>query len=127
MSISAGRPRASVSASGISAPRPRPSAFFFMVEDFLCKIDVAFGAFGPDIIKNYRFTKTGRFGQTDVARDHAFEQPILEIGLQVGTDLDTEVGALIEHGQNHTLDGKRRVESVPNPLDGVEKVGDSFE
>src|SRR6266850_7014355 len=61
------------SGSRMSAPSPRPSAFLGIGNYLLGELRVAFRPFAMNVVKNNRFSKTGCFGQANIARDHALK------------------------------------------------------
>lgn len=98
-----------------------------MSDDFLCETDVAFGAFGADIIGDDGFAEAGGFREADAAGDDGVEDLVAEVFPEVVGDLAGEVGAVVEHGEQDAFDGEIVLKSFADALDCVDKLGDAFE
>src|SRR4051794_29275597 len=97
MSTSSERSAGAAGASGISALSPRPSAGRLSAmlwlrlrarggiarEELPAERDIRFGAAGFRVVGHRRHAMTGRFAQSDVARDHGVEHALLEEGPDV--------------------------------------------
>jgi hypothetical protein len=64
---------------------------------------------------------TWRFGETNISRDHRFEDLTAEEASQVGSDLLRESGAVIVHCQQNALDGEGRVDRSAKAHERVEQ------
>src|SRR6266478_598122 len=79
-------------ASGMRLLSPLPSACLFMASYHLAgQVQVRFGTLGTDVVEHDRLAETGRLAQTHVSRHHRLEDPLLEMGPQVGRHLLREV------------------------------------
>ena len=70
---------------------------------------------------------TWSFSQPDISRDGRGAQLVAEISFQLGRNLLCQVGAIIEHGEDHAFDGEVWIEAGTNPLHCVQQFGDSFQ
>src|SRR5215831_2726390 len=88
---------------GTSAPSPLPSAFrvsgLFMVENFLRKFDIAFGAFGAGVVCEDRLAEAGGLCQSDASGNDRLEDLFLEEFPEIAGDLAGQVRAVVKHGE----------------------------
>src|SRR5688572_16671993 len=105
---SGGAPGAS--GSGRRAESPLPSAFLFMSHHFLGQVEVGLGPARADVVEEDRFPEARGLAQPHAARDRRVEHLVLEMGADLAHDLLGEVGALVDHGEQHALDVEVRVE-----------------
>src|SRR5581483_12411311 len=96
----AGADSATSTGRGSSADKPLPSALrafrsgsLFMRQNFLCELNVRFGAAGSRIIRQNRLSEARSFRQPDAARNHSFEYFLAEELPKVGLYLPSQVGA----------------------------------
>ena len=125
-----GRRPASARRGARSSPLPstlRGFSVLFMVENLFCELDVAFRAFGAGIVGENRLAETGRLGQANASRNYGFEDLISEELLQIGCDLPGQVGPVVEHRQENAFDFEGVTEAVPDPVDRVHELRDTFE
>lgn len=105
----------------------RGSGCLLMRDDFLCETNVAFGAFGADVISDDGLAEAGGFRQADAARYNGVEDLIAKVVAEVIGHLAGEIGAVVEHGEQNAFDGEIVLKSFTNALDGVDKLRDAFE
>src|SRR4051812_46049305 len=72
--------------------------------DLFRELDVTLCPTRSRIVNQCRLTVAGRLGEADVPRDSGLAELVAEMLLQLRSDLLRQVGALVEHGENHTLD-----------------------
>ena len=75
---------------------------------------IGLGPAGVGVVVQHGHSVAGRFGQTDVAGNHRGVDLAGEVALDLFRHLEGQIGAAVEHGQQHPLDGQLGVES---PLD----------
>src|SRR5262249_11788147 len=91
-------------ASGMRLLRPFPSACLFIVADHLARqVHVGLGAFRLDVVEKYGAAEARRLPQTDVARNDALVDLFLEEFTDVVHDLAAEVGPVVEHRQQDSV------------------------
>src|SRR5258706_7153245 len=98
------------SGSGRSAPSPLPSAFLFMGHQLLGEFEIGLGAPRAYVVEQYRLAEAGRLPEPDAARDHGPEHGVLEVTTDLVGDLLAQVGAVVDHRQQHALERERGVE-----------------
>jgi hypothetical protein len=97
-----------------------------MGQDFLCELNVSFGAARSWIIRENRLSKAGSFGETDISRDYRLENLVSEEGSQICLDLPGQIRTIVVHGQENAFNGQLRVEGVLDSADGIHELGDPF-
>src|SRR5260370_25590186 len=102
------------SGSRMSAPSPRPSAFLGIGNDLLGELRVAFCALAGNVVKNYRFTKTWRFRNSHISRNHALKNLCSEETAQIRRYLPGEGCSFIIHRQQDTFDFEARIQGAPD-------------
>jgi hypothetical protein len=98
-----------------------------MGENLLGEFDVAFRSSGADIVSENRFAVAGGLGEANAAGNHGFEDLAWEELPEILRDHASEVGAVIEHGEQDSLDAEVMTEGVADLVDGVHELGDPFE
>ena len=111
----------------MSAPSPRPSAFLGIGNDLLGKLSVAFSALTMDIVKNDRFTKTGRFRQAHIAWNYTLKDLCPEETAQIRGYLAGEAGSFIVHRQQDAFNFQAWTEGAPDAHESIQEFGDAFE
>ena len=79
------------------------------------------------VVEYYRLTVTWRLGQADVSWDDRFEDLRAKIAPKVGGDLLREDCPVVVHCEQDSLDLECRVDFEAQPLERVEKLGNTFE
>lgn len=115
-----------------SAPRPRPRAFFLgdcsvMIENLVSQLDVAFSALGPDVVGDDGFAVAWRLSQADVSRDHGIEDIRFKELAEFSRYLFGEIGAVVVHRQEDTLDRQGVLVGLADSCDGIHELRDAFE
>lgn len=68
----------------------------------------------------------GRFGEANAPGDHSFQDFIAEELAEVGGNLTGEVGTVVIHRKENSLDRDGMPEGFANTVDGVHECGDAF-
>src|SRR5580704_8949740 len=106
--------RACGSGSRMSAPNPRPSAFLGIGNYLLGELGVALSPFAMNIVENDWFSKTRRFRQPHIPRNHALEYLRPKETPQIRGDLTRKRRPLIEHSQQNPLDFQAWIQCPPD-------------
>ena len=69
----------------------------------------------------------GGFGQTHVSGNYGLEDLRSKEAPQVGRYLFRQSGTVVIHGQQNTLDRKRRVDGPTKAHESIQEFGDTFE
>src|SRR5215831_13561825 len=116
---------------GTSAPSPLPSAFrvsgLFMVENFLRKFDIAFGAFGTGVVRQDRLAEARGLCQSDAPGNDGLKDLFLEELPEIAGNLASQVRAVVEHREENASDSKGVAESVVDTINGVHELGNAFQ
>ena len=120
-----GTPRPSL--PGRSAERPRPRACFFapsiaVSEAFPAQVfarqgEIGLGPLRLDVVGQDGFAERGGLPQADVAWNHGAIDAAAEVFPDVVSDLPGEVSAVVEHGQDDSVQGQGRIEAPPHAVD----------
>src|SRR3990170_5868076 len=116
-----------VERSGMSAPRPLPSATFCMADDLLGKVKVALGHPRPDIVQQHRLAVARRLGERHIAVNDGGVDFVAEIFAHFLRHLVGQVVPAVVHGEEHAFDGKVGVQVLLDELDGVHESRQAFE
>src|SRR3954452_11557255 len=119
---------------GRSAESPLPSALrgfrsgsFVMGQDFLCELNVSFGAARARIISEDWLSEAGSLCETDIAGDDRLEDLISKKRPQVCFDLLGQICAIVIHRQENTLNRQSRIERFLYAAYCVDQLRDSFQ
>lgn len=117
--------------AGRSDPRPLPRtrrmfSGLFTVQDLLCQLNIALGAFGARVVGENRLAEAGRLGEFYAAWNDGFENLVLKEFAKVGGDLAREIGAVVVHRQQDACDLDGVVKGFANPVDGIHELGNTF-
>src|ERR1700730_3356609 len=96
-------------------------------EEFEGQFAVGFGSPGLGIVESYGFSMAGGFGEAYVAGDTRLEELVVEEGFEVFVDLLREIGAVVVHGEEDSLKGKRGIKGLGDAVEGRHKFGDTLE
>src|SRR5215470_9606896 len=104
------------SRSGVpnSALNPLPNAFLCAMYDLLCQSDVTFSTFGFDVIEQNRAPVAWRLSEANVAGNNRGEQLRAKERLEILHDLVGQIGAIVEHRQEHTFNLELRITQAAN-------------
>src|ERR1041384_1039535 len=107
---------------------PLPSACLFIAPDDLAgEIEVRLRALGPDVVQHDRFSEAGSLPQPDIARNDGPEDSLLEEGADVSDDLPGQVGALVVHREEDSVELEPLVERGPDPVERLDQLGDPLQ
>jgi hypothetical protein len=93
-----------------------------MVDDLLCQFKVTAGSPAIGVIEENGLAETGRLGQANVPRYHRGKNLVAEEIPQIVPNLVREIGALVEHGEEDSLDCQIVVVRPANTNECVEKL-----
>src|SRR5216683_3171902 len=114
--------------SGCGLPPPLFGALHLVAgEEFEGELAVGFGSAGLGVVEGYGLAVAGGFGEADVAGDAGGEELVVEEGFEVLGDLLGEVGAVVVHGEEDSLEGEGGVERLGDAVEGGHELGDAFE
>ena len=90
-------------------------------------MNVGLGAGTVQIVQQNRLAVARRLRDTHVAWDHRTVDAVAQVAPDVFGHEVAEVVAAVVHCQNDPLQRQGRVERPPDPLDGAQKVAETFE
>src|SRR5262249_31680338 len=93
----------------------------------LRKLDIRLGAAGSHIVQQYWLPETWCFRQSHAAGYHRLEHLVTEELLEIVRYLPRQVGSIVIHGQQHSLNPQPTLERVPNPVHCVDKLRNPFQ
>src|ERR1700744_1545902 len=73
-------------------------------EEFESKFAVGLGSSRFGIVERYRLSMAGSLGEANITRDRGLEELVVEEALEVFVDLLREVGAVVVHGEENSLE-----------------------
>jgi hypothetical protein len=98
-----------------------------MGENLLGEFDVAFRSSGADIVSENRFAVAGGLGEANAAGNHGFEDLAGEELPEILSDHASQVGAVVEHGEEDSFNAEVMAEGIADLVNGVYELGDAFE
>lgn len=72
-------------------------------------------------------SETGRFGQPDIAWDHGGRHGVAKIGFDFLHHLICQIRATVEKRQDDAPDLQIGIQSLPDPIDDLQKLGNTFQ
>ena len=79
------------------------------------------------IVEHHGLAVARRLAEPDVSWDDGFEDLTREVAMDFLADLHGHAGPTIEHGQHDPADVERRIQPLPNELDGLQQVREPLE
>src|SRR6267154_867001 len=104
--------------SEIRAPSPLPRAFLVITNYLLCKSQITIGTTGFDVIKDYRFSVAGRFGESYVPGYRRFKYLAAQEIAEVSHNLAGKIGSLVIHCQQKAFNRQIGIQAAPNADQG---------
>ncbi len=99
-----------------------------MVRDnLLGQADVTLRTLGARIVQQRRPPVAGRLRQPDIPRNRGLTELLAEEPLQLRHDLLRQISALVEHGQDHALDGELWIEAAADAFHRIHQLTDTFQ
>src|SRR5689334_12573303 len=98
-----------------------------MSKNFLCKLDIGFGAARAGVVGQDRFSEAGRLSEADASRNNGSKDFFFEELAEVGLDLAGQVGAVVVHRQEDAFDSQAGIEGLFEAVDCIDELRDAFE
>ena len=96
-------------------------------EEFEGEGVIGLGSPRARVIERNGLAVAGGFGEPDIARNRGLEDAVVEEADEVFADLLGEVGAVVEHGEQHAFEGEAGIEAGGYAVEGGHELGDSLE
>src|ERR1700728_205810 len=118
---------------GRSAERPLPSTLrclsvpLFILQNRLRELDIALRASRAGVVHEDRLAVAGRLRQANAAGNYGGQYLVMKEVFEVVRNLPCQVGSLVVHGEQNSLDFEGMRECFADLVDGVHELGNPLQ